>query len=115
MSISNPIKYLDFFYRYNVNYPSSVNQINKWNESRNLINPLILEYFDRDNPDRKINETEPNNETTLRHFLKFLDDADAGVKLFEANQDFSNFQPLRLDSSGFVDRNLIPCNILNQN
>ncbi|MEM9680479.1 MAG: hypothetical protein AAF901_09155, partial [Bacteroidota bacterium] len=115
MTINDTSKFLDLFYYKVVDFPSTPEEYGKYGTSRNELKPLLDEYYDLENPNRKIKATETNNETTLRHFLKFLEEGGAGVSLYEANADFSNFQPVTLDVMGFVKRNEVPCNIFNQN
>jgi hypothetical protein len=113
MTISNPTKFLDLFYMYNNPLPSTPNQVAKWTQSKENLKPLEFEYYSLENDDRKIKETDDDNETVLKEFLTFLQEGDAGITLFEANEDFSNFQPVKLDASGEVDRTQQPCNTQN--
>lgn len=117
MTINDTSKILDLFYYTVVDFPSTTEEINRYMESKQQLEPLFEEYYNLRNENRKIRVTpsdnnitaEQFNETTLKHFLKFLDEGDAGVSLYEANEDFSNFQPVTLDIMGNVKRNQAPC------
>lgn len=106
LTINDPTKFLDLFYMHNVPIPSTPDEAGKWTNSKEKLKPLYKEYYDQKNENRKIKESDTDNENVLKQFLTFLNDSDTGISLFEANQDFDSFQPLKLNpTTGEPDRN----------
>lgn len=110
LTINDHNKFLDLFFMYAKDLPSDVNEINRWKQSQKKLKPLKWKYYDKDNPDRKISETDDDNNEVLKQFLTFLNDGDAGISLFEANSAYDSFQPVILNQLGEVDRTSNPCN-----
>jgi len=96
LTIQDPVKFLDFFF-----YLVIKNQEDQLTPAENvkLFNslfkskPLMYKYFDIDNPSRKINAFDNDNNRVLRQFLNFMDEADAGFTLFDAAPTHSNEAP----------------------
>ncbi len=116
ISISNPTKFLDFFFYKTfkgiIDVPFS--DYNRYLDSKDEFTPLYDKYF---NPDKnpKIKASDPNdpdineqNEEDLEQFLRFMKKADAGFNLFETNNTFNTFNKLKL-KNGNPERE-IPCN-----
>ncbi|MGM0635607.1 MAG: hypothetical protein ACQESK_06045 [Bacteroidota bacterium] len=61
-------------------------------------------YFEYSGSEYHISENEPDNEKTLENFLNFLKDIDAGVNLYETDEDFEEFTKLELDNNDEVSR-----------
>lgn len=97
LTINDPTKFLNLFYYKIVDIPSTPEEAGRWTLSKENLRPLFKEYYDPNNNDRKIKASDTDNDNVLKEFLSFLNEADAGISLFEANPDFDSFQPLKLN------------------
>lgn len=111
LTINNATKLLDLFYMYNVRLPSTPEEVSKYSTSRERLKPLEWEYYDSKNSQRRIKETDTDNDNVLKQFLTFLKNGDAGISLFEANEAYDSFLPVELNLiNGEVKRTTLPCN-----
>lgn len=75
-----------------------------------IYEPIIEKYYDhKTNALIKENaQGEANNEQQLRYFMQFLEEADAGITVFETDENFNTFTELNLDGYD-VQRADEPC------
>jgi hypothetical protein len=103
ITINNASKFLDLFYSKlvllgNINRDDQ-SVFTKWEKSNKSLNKLSWKYYDEKNPIRLITATNPSseNESTLRNFLSFLNEGDAGVSVFETDENFEEFSEVKLE------------------
>ena len=100
LTITDPQKLLDLLY--SETFPASGEGIgdSDWGKiiaSEKKFKSLQDKYYNVNNPNRLLIETNTDNEKVLKNFLKFLNDADAGVNIYESDSNFSSFKRLVLN------------------
>src|SRR5699024_9964526 len=101
LTLKDADKLFDFFYgRYINEHFSEFNQnkLSKYQNSLKNYDKVKWKYFNPDNPNRKIKRTDTNNQNVLNQFLHFLNEADAGVQLFKADESFDTFTSVNLEN-----------------
>lgn len=95
LTISDPVKFSDFFHYILNDYFSnaftnltSIASQTQFKNSRTDNMKLLKKYFDDKNG--LIQSNNPNNEDVLGLFLDFLNEADIGITLFETKPDVNN-------------------------
>jgi hypothetical protein len=75
-----------------------------------IYEPILKKYYDDEtNPLIKENaQGAANNEQQLKYFMQFLEEADAGITVFETDENFNTFTELNLNGSN-VQRDDEPC------
>lgn len=114
LTIDNSTKFTDgLFYYWNkktINSSDSLSIKQKYMQSYQDFRNTALPYFgDINEPNITpiIKAEDTDNEQVLEYFLEFLSQADIGVTLFEADENFENFTELSLNN-GQVQRNVCP-------
>ncbi len=107
ITISDPQKLLDLLYYQTFKNMIDAPDMMRALASRDKFLPLYEKYFDDQNPNALIKTTDTNNENVMKQFLKFLNEADAGVNIFESDPTFTNFTKLKLKNNGTIDRSQV--------
>ena len=109
LTITSPTKFLDLMF--SETYPQGIDNntnMSRYYSSYNKLKPLKNKFYNPKNPSRKIKETDTDTENVLKQFIKFLDQADAGVKVFETDENYTNFSEIKRNFFGALVRK--PCN-----
>jgi len=91
-------KYVDTYIKWTNFQASTQEETDYYN---NTISPIYEKYFDKaTQPLAPIRTDNANNNEVLTEFLKFMDEANMGVTLFEVDANFENFERLKLINNG---------------
>lgn len=109
-TIENKDKLLDFFFYKIKGSLANVNpnDFNKYYTSRDEFNSLNDKYYRRDIPNRKIKETDTDNENVLKEFLNFMEEADLGITLLESADNFESFKVVTKNGNNSPTRQNCP-------
>lgn len=113
LTISNINKYWEFFKFINLtNMSITVQERSEAADKAIEVNSLLELYYNREvNPLISPNaQGTSNNEQQLKYFLQFLEKADAGVTVFESDENFSTFTKVNLNGNN-VERSENPCEL----
>lgn len=99
LTINDMTKFKDFFF-YKTNYYGALSETDqpKYSASEAKGYELNRKYYHVDN--NRIMPDESDNEKTLMEFLKFMNEANLGVSLFETDASFQSFTELSLSFFG---------------
>lgn len=113
LTINSSSKFWEFFSYIDAAYPNATIQerqeaATKLNEVSSTLNKY---YKSLTNPLIKENaQGTTNNRDQLRYFMQFLEEADAGITVFETNENFDSFSELVLNGTNVVG-NETPCEL----
>ena len=113
LTINSASKFWEFFRYIDAAYPSAtVQQRQEAATKLNEVSPTLNKYYKSlTNPLIKENaQGTTNNRYQLRYFMQFLEEANAGVTVFETNENFDSFSELVLNGTNVVG-NEIPCEL----
>lgn len=102
LTISNATKFLEFF-SYKKMYDLNITPEEREIATDKIIeiNPLLEIYYLNDN---SLIKEKQNSTTSLKLFMEFLDKANMGVTIFEADENFETFKELSINEQGTVER-----------
>ncbi len=81
-----------FFYSIKGSYLNvNPNDTNKYYASKDIFRPIYDKYYNPKMINRKIKETDTDNENVLKEFLNFMEEADLGITLLESTDNFESF------------------------
>jgi hypothetical protein len=111
LTINDADKFWEFFKYVDTWNPQATLQ-ERIESTENITNKKLIreKYFSDETSSliKTIAQGASNNEQQLRYFMQFLEEADAGVTVFETDENFNNFTELSLN--GFsVERDQDPC------
>ena len=103
MTLTNTSKLCDFAYGKDVSLEElAMMDANQAIQSKLLRNRLYRDYYDINNPNSIISETNTDNEEVLEAFMEFISEADLGVRLFETDENFQSFSLLELENEEVI-------------
>ena len=76
----------------------------KYYNSHNKVEKLNDIYYSPENPARKLKVDSDEPQTDLKEFLKFIEESDMGVTMFETTDNFNTFQKVSLSSNDSIKR-----------
>jgi hypothetical protein len=103
LTLTDSSKLCDFAYGKDVSLEVlATMDTNQAIQSKLLRNRVYRDYYDINNPNSIIRENNTDNAEVLKAFMEFISEADLGIQVFETDENFQSFSPLKLENDQVI-------------